>query len=204
MKLATLFQERVNWEDLFNPKEPFESTYLLYLTQAFIGDGSDRELAELRQEPTAEERKALRLSILTHNCIPWAINQIKDLKTYINYEATLVYIRALLNLIFIYIAGALHSNKKLPRDLVHLTYKIQEKAKANEVISKLYSNSLEHEVTEPLEDRYLVCYKELCELLCSDIGLSLLSTIDCLDFSIDILDIMNSLLSFTVASKFNT
>jgi len=115
----------------------------MYLTQAFIGDGSDKELAELRQEPTAEERKALRISILNQNCIQWGINQIKELKTDLNNEATVIYIKVLLNLIFNYIVASMHANEKLPRDLVHLTYKVQEKSKADEakmVVSKLWIN----------------------------------------------------------------
>jgi len=143
LKLATLLQDKVSWEDFFNPKEPFESIYLMYLTQAFIGDGSDKELAELRQEPTAEERKALRISILNQNCIQWGINQIKELKTDLNNEATVIYIKVLLNLIFNYIVASMHANEKLPRDLVHLTYKVQEKSKADEakmVVSKLWIN----------------------------------------------------------------
>lgn len=133
IKLRSLLEKEVNWDEVFNPKDPYESTYLMFLVQAFMGDSSEKEIAELRQELSPEERAMLRANILNNNYIPWAIKCIKTLKAHIDNGAILLYMNTLLNLTFLCIIGSMNSNNKLPRDLNNFFYKInQEEAKTDE------------------------------------------------------------------------
>lgn len=54
------------------------------------------------------------------------------------------------------------------------------------------------EYVEPLGDKYLLCYQDLCKILTGELGLSLLSSIDYLEFAKDVMDIMDNLLSLKV------
>eukprot|EP01022_Parablepharisma_sp_SALTPOND_P004330 TRINITY_DN120104_c0_g1_i1.p1 TRINITY_DN120104_c0_g1~~TRINITY_DN120104_c0_g1_i1.p1 ORF type:complete len:1287 (+),score=154.13 TRINITY_DN120104_c0_g1_i1:6286-10146(+) len=215
-KVKTFFlKETVDWNSIFVPSEPYESMYCLFLMQSLIGDTSQKDLAELRQEISPDDRINLRSNLLKHGCIQWAIQHLKTIKETISKNEMLSYGRMVLHLITVYVVGSLNANDKLPKELKHFTYKVvKEEAKTEgsdtdkahkgskmSTTSNIYlkfNNNLESEFLAPLADQYLVCYQELCAMLVGDIGLTLLSSVDCLDLAKDVVELLDQILSIPV------
>jgi len=112
------------WEDLFKFRDQCESIYLLYLVQSVIGDSSDAELAEIRKEPSPEERTALRLDILNSKAILHAIKYIRSLEGYAIQDVAIFYIRMTLKIITAYVVESIKSNKRIPSEFKLYEYKI--------------------------------------------------------------------------------
>jgi hypothetical protein len=124
-------REAKSWEDYLRFSERCQSIYLLYLVECMIGDGSDAELAEIRKEPSSEERTALRLSILNSKAILHAIKYIQSLEGYVIQDIAIHYIRMSLRMISTYVVESMRANEKLPTEFQLYEYKvIQEDIKS--------------------------------------------------------------------------
>lgn len=117
-------KELKGWEELFKSSKQGESIYRLYLIKSIIADSSDKELAELREEPSAEERTALRLSILNSKAIQYAVKYIRNLEGYVLQESVIEFIRMTLNIIIPYLVESMRGNKKLPDEFQLYEYRL--------------------------------------------------------------------------------
>ena len=125
-----LSQNTIDWNKLFSIENYSESIYYLYLLQALIADESEEELAEIRQEPSFEERQEIRKSILKHKGVQWAINTLKDFK--VKDRNKIGYMKMITNLISIYIIGSMSVNNKIPKEVKQYSFKlIKEYKKEN-------------------------------------------------------------------------
>ena len=139
-KVNTVFaKELVNWGEIFNPSDPCESIYCLYIINALVKDSSDKELAELRHEPQIEERLALRLNILKSKTIEWSINYLKTLKKHTDNKSMISYTFFIVDLIHIYLVTSMKANGKLPTKLYFYRYPRDENSIDKHVLT---SNSL--------------------------------------------------------------
>ncbi len=66
--------EPLDWGKLFPSAAPYEAIYSLFVTEALVGDSSDKDLAEVRREPLGESRDRLKLDLIRHKGIQWAIS----------------------------------------------------------------------------------------------------------------------------------
>ena len=131
-----IVDKEFNWDSVMSASDIYKSTYYVHILLSLIGDGSGKELAELRNEPSEEVRKELRLGIINHKGIQYAIKSLKELKVDRN---TVPYITMVVNLIMIHVFGSLTANKKLPgnvRQLIRIT-----KEKSKEKISTCFLSS---------------------------------------------------------------
>ena len=66
--------EPLDWNAMFPATAPFESVYSLFIAEAMAGDSSEKDLAEIRREPMGDARDKLKLDIIQHKGIAWALS----------------------------------------------------------------------------------------------------------------------------------
>lgn len=184
-ELNGLAKDQFRWEDIISTDE-HRSMYYMYILLSFVGDGSEKELAELRNEPSEEVRAALRLGVLRHKGIQWAVKILKELKI-----TSMQYVGMIVNLIMIYVCGSLAD--KLPTDVKQLSCTGSKEKKSN-----LSSGLIEHGIVATLKFDQLSCYRDLAKELKGEAGETLLAEIDAFELLKNTMRLLDELLSLEV------
>lgn len=72
-KVLNLFKEKPKFEELFNEKQPYESTINLFLAETLIVDMAPPEIMEIRKESNDENRVMWKINFIRNSGLEWII-----------------------------------------------------------------------------------------------------------------------------------
>lgn len=126
-KIKTMFAKEADyWEEFFESADFCRTTYTLYLLQCMVCDSSDKELAEIRQEPSLEEREALRIDLLKSKAVLHAVKYVKNLEGQKLQESSVTYVRMTLKIVMAFLVESLKGNKQLPPEFYLYEYRVMK------------------------------------------------------------------------------
>lgn len=205
-----LARESVDWAEVLDTGDCCESMYCLYLVQTLVADGSGEELAEIRREPSFEERLEVRKNLLRHKGVQWAINHLKTFKDLNKSAGQVAYLRMITHFISTFLIVSMSANAKLPKKVKQFSFTLlkdepntdsssaQTKPPQERLISSLsVTLEIEHECS--LEKPYLANYSDLWQLVKGDLGSELLDSIKFLDLATELTGILERLVTMPVA-----